>query len=474
MMVSWVYVNFVNTLRRSAARREKARKPLAASGTLVFESWRTTQLPTRWRSRLKGPKCASCAGARSPITMSASPARIGATSRGTSAPGYWLSASVLTITSAPSLRAASSPAEKAVASPRLVGKRRSQSAPAARATSAVRSREPSSITRISTVSMPGTLRGRSAIVAARVASSLKQGIWMMSFGTRGVSLTPGGLRCHQHVDVHHGAGRGEATEHDLHRLAPVGRHPGRARAAHGLPPKPRGRAQGRSRRGEAHSGPDAPATAQRRVRRRRPEQRTGEGDPARRPAMPGGRPPPGVRRIATIAPRCVPALQVLAAVGLDETQQRVGHIELSAAHALHPLVDVPDKQPLTRELAVDARARAVLEQVILLRPARHGGDAHDAGRGEHRRQRHVPRGRRHRLDVHPPETQLRPRIEPARYIPAADPGPLPHEPPHADALLGSAARRVQLGQPEQMPELVTEDAKVAERRHLLLGDHAGI
>src|SRR5579885_1957649 len=458
MMVSWVYVNFVNTLRSSAARREKARKPLAASGTLVFESWRTTQLPTRWRSRLTGPKCASCAGARSPITMSASPERIGATSRGTSAPGYWLSASVLTITSAPSLRAASRPAEKAVASPRLVGKRRSQSAPAARATSAVRSREPSSITRISTVSMPGTLRGRSAIVAARVASSLKQGIWMMSFGTRGVSLTPGGLRCHQHVDVHHGSGRGEATEHDLHRLAPVGRHPRRARAAHGLPPKPRGRAQGRSRRGEAHGSPDAPAAAEHRVRRRRREERPGEREPARRPALPGGRPPPGVRRIATIAPRRVPALQVLAAVGLDETQQRVGHVELSAAHALHPLSHVPDEQPFARELRVHARARAVLEQVVLLWPARHGRDAHHARRGEHGRQRHVPRRRRHRLDVDPSQAELRPRIEPARRVPAADPGALPHEPPHADALLRSAAGGVELGEPEQMPELVTEDA----------------
>ena len=54
---------------------------------------------------------------RSPITMSASPRRIGATSLGMSPPSYWLSASVLTITSAPSLSPASSPAWKPAASP---------------------------------------------------------------------------------------------------------------------------------------------------------------------------------------------------------------------------------------------------------------------------------------------------------------------------------------------------------------------
>jgi hypothetical protein len=47
---------------------------------------------------------------RSPTTMSARPARIGSTSFGMSAARYWLSASVLTSTSAPSLNAASSPA----------------------------------------------------------------------------------------------------------------------------------------------------------------------------------------------------------------------------------------------------------------------------------------------------------------------------------------------------------------------------
>ena len=55
------------------------------------------------------------------------------------------------------------------------------STPWSRATSIVRSVEPSSITSHSTSSKPATARGRSASVAGSVASSLRQGIWMMSF-----------------------------------------------------------------------------------------------------------------------------------------------------------------------------------------------------------------------------------------------------------------------------------------------------
>ena len=67
--------------------------------------------------------------ARSPTTMSASPARIGATSLTMSAPRYWLSASVLTMTSAPSLRQASRPAWNAAASPLLLVSRTMCSTP---------------------------------------------------------------------------------------------------------------------------------------------------------------------------------------------------------------------------------------------------------------------------------------------------------------------------------------------------------
>src|ERR671930_389414 len=113
--------------------------------------------------------------------MSAVPATIGATSFGMSWPEYWLSASVLTMTSAPSLSAASRPAWKPAARPLLLVRRTMWSTPLARATSMVRSVEPSSMTSHSTVSKPSTWRGRSASVAGSVASSLRQGIWMMSF-----------------------------------------------------------------------------------------------------------------------------------------------------------------------------------------------------------------------------------------------------------------------------------------------------
>ena len=70
---------------------------------------------------------------------------IGATSFGMSRPSYWLSASVLTITSAPSFRAASRPAWKPFASPLLFVRRTMWSTPFSRATSIVRSVEPSSM-----------------------------------------------------------------------------------------------------------------------------------------------------------------------------------------------------------------------------------------------------------------------------------------------------------------------------------------
>ena len=113
--------------------------------------------------------------------MSASPARIGATSFGMSAPLYWLSASVFTTMSAPSFRQASRPAWNAAARPLLLVSRTTWCTPWARATSTVSSLDPSSMTSHSTVSIPGTLRGRSASVAGSCSASLKQGIWMISF-----------------------------------------------------------------------------------------------------------------------------------------------------------------------------------------------------------------------------------------------------------------------------------------------------
>ena len=70
--------------------------------------------------------------------------------------------------SAPSLSAASSPAWKPAARPLLLVSRTMWSTPCARATSMVRSVEPSSITSHSTASKPGTSRGRSASVTGSV------------------------------------------------------------------------------------------------------------------------------------------------------------------------------------------------------------------------------------------------------------------------------------------------------------------
>src|SRR4051794_12957994 len=113
--------------------------------------------------------------------MSARPSMIGSTSLGMSWPEYWLSPSVLTMTSAPSFRHASSPAWKPAARPLLFVSRTMWSTPCSRATATVRSTDPSSMTSHSTSSKPSTSRGRSASVSGRVSSSLKQGIWMMSF-----------------------------------------------------------------------------------------------------------------------------------------------------------------------------------------------------------------------------------------------------------------------------------------------------
>src|SRR4051794_15101629 len=113
--------------------------------------------------------------------MSASPRRIGATRRGMSRASYWLSASVLTITSAPSFSAASRPAWKPDARPLVFVSRTMWSTPCARATSTVRSVEPSSMISHSTASKPGTSRGRSRSVSGSVASSSRHGIWMISF-----------------------------------------------------------------------------------------------------------------------------------------------------------------------------------------------------------------------------------------------------------------------------------------------------
>jgi hypothetical protein len=60
-------------------------------------------------------------------------------------------------------------------------KRTMWSAPCARATAEVASVDPSSMTSTSTVSTPGMVRGMALSVSGSVASSLRQGIWTISF-----------------------------------------------------------------------------------------------------------------------------------------------------------------------------------------------------------------------------------------------------------------------------------------------------
>ena len=142
---------------------------------------RTTQLPTFCSIFFSGEKCSISEIGRAPMTIWARPARIGATRVTMSPAKYWLSASVLTMTSAPACRQASMPVMKARASPRLAEWRTMWSTPWARATCAVASVEPSSITSHSTVSKPSTARGSAASVTGRCSSSFRHGIWMISF-----------------------------------------------------------------------------------------------------------------------------------------------------------------------------------------------------------------------------------------------------------------------------------------------------
>src|SRR5829696_2183047 len=103
--------------------------------------------------------------------------------------------------SAPSLRLASSPAWKAAARPLLLVRRTTCSTPCVRATSTVRSVEPSSTTSSSTSSIPSIWRGMSTIVAGSVAASSRQGIWTISFiGALRVSTAPAGARYHGLTD----------------------------------------------------------------------------------------------------------------------------------------------------------------------------------------------------------------------------------------------------------------------------------
>src|SRR6476661_10607621 len=53
MIDSSVYENSDTIVIRSAASRVYARNPLVVSGTFVLDTWRTTQLPSRWSWRFR-------------------------------------------------------------------------------------------------------------------------------------------------------------------------------------------------------------------------------------------------------------------------------------------------------------------------------------------------------------------------------------------------------------------------------------
>ena len=76
------------------------------------------------------------------------------------------------------------------------------STPFSRATSTVRSVDPSSMISHSTDSKPATSRGRSASVTGRVSSSFRHGIWMMSFIGRRLPTVPA-----RHPVFAHGSAR---------------------------------------------------------------------------------------------------------------------------------------------------------------------------------------------------------------------------------------------------------------------------
>ena len=150
--------------------------------------------PSRCSAFFAGEKWSIVITWRSPTTMSASPATIGFTSVATSRPSNWLSASVLTITSAPSFRDASRPAWKAVCEALVVRQPDDVvDAVLARDLDRAVGRAVVDDEQLDHVEA-GDPRGRSCSVTGSESSSSKQGIWMMSFmRSEGVQSTIGAV-----------------------------------------------------------------------------------------------------------------------------------------------------------------------------------------------------------------------------------------------------------------------------------------
>ena len=87
-IVSSVYVYSLITFNLIAVLLLYARNPLGASGTFVLDAFRTTQLPKCCNFFFKGEKCSVSSIGLSPITIPASPFRIGLTSFSISSPQY--------------------------------------------------------------------------------------------------------------------------------------------------------------------------------------------------------------------------------------------------------------------------------------------------------------------------------------------------------------------------------------------------
>lgn len=139
----------------------------------------TIVFPNRWRYRLNGVKWIFFPGFLFPITTSALPARMGAMREEIIFHGYWLSQSVFTMISAPSMSPCMIPWWNAVPRPRWALNSMIWCIPSSRATSLVLSVLPSLIMRYS-ISTQVICFGRSWKVWGRVFSSFLQGICMMS------------------------------------------------------------------------------------------------------------------------------------------------------------------------------------------------------------------------------------------------------------------------------------------------------
>src|SRR5262245_31844137 len=148
------------------------------------------------------------------------------------------------------------------------------------------------------------------------------------------------------VEGHDAAGGGDVAGHDAARAAVVGRHSWRVGSAYRRSSEERSRRQNERRDAEPHQhghhGPRADETEH----RAGDAERAGEQQWTRHPLAPPRSPAPRIARIAAIAARRVPAIEVAAAVRLHEVQELVRGIALRGAEAVDALVDVPYEEPL--------------------------------------------------------------------------------------------------------------------------------